>query len=115
MKVERTSFFKKKSKKRQCNEHEKKLAKKVGGLRQPNSGAVPGYPGDVRTKDFLLDLKETEFYSISLKMSDLLKLQKEADSQGKDPVLVLGFSKVKRGGQFAVIPLDIFNEMKGEN
>ena len=106
---------KKKSVKKKSMINEKKLAKKLGGRTQPASGAVDGYKGDIKTKDYLYDDKMTKHMSTSLKYEDLQKIAKEALDAEKEPVLILTFDSVKRGNKnFAVIPLELWQELTGE-
>lgn len=101
--------------KAKANKTEKVLAKKLGGFRQPASGAIEGMKGDVVTKSYLYDSKETKHMSISLSYDMLQKLILEAYDADKDPVLVLTYNEVKRGcKEFAVVPLNLWQEVSGE-
>ena len=101
--------------KKKANRSEAKLAKKVGGHKQPASGAPQGCKGDVKLKEYLIDQKATGHMSTSVKVGDLQKIQKEADGSGREPVLVLKFENVKViEKEWAVIPLALFMELKGD-
>ena len=86
---------------------EKALAKKVGGFRCPASGAG-GIKGDVQLDGYLLDLKQTQNSSISIKLEDLVKATREANGVNKTPALVIKFEKVAAGvaSEWLVIPLE---------
>jgi len=101
------------SKKAEINQHEKDLAKKLGGRRQPNSGAIGGYKGDIKLKNFLIDSKETEGAVISVNSKDLTKITREAYEDGKEPALVITIDKtpISTESEWAVIPLSVFSYM----
>ena len=42
---------------RLCDEHEDRVAKKMGGKKQPASGALPMHKGDILSGDFLVEAK----------------------------------------------------------
>lgn len=103
-----------KAEKARHNEEEKNLADRLGGRRQPNSGALDGHKGDVKLDHFLLDRKETKANSIIIDGRDLTKITREADGEGKEPglVLVMGGklpSTVSR--EWVTIPLETFARM----
>jgi len=106
------NFWDEGNKKKETLRNEKKLAKSVGGTPQPISGAITGFKGDVKTKDYLFDLKQTTKKSSSVTIKDLHKIQREADSYMKEPVLLLQFDSIKIGDkQWAVIPMRVFKEL----
>ena len=75
-------------------QQEKKVAKYVGGKRQPNSGATPFYKGDVITDEFLIECKTktTDCKSFTIKEDWLLKNEEEAFAMGgKYPALCFDF------------------------
>lgn len=117
--MEKRTEFGQKSKntiKDKANRNEKKLAKELGGHRQPNSGAIPCFKGDIVTTNYLYDDKSTKHMSISLKYEDLQKIAKEALGSDKEPVLILTFDSVKRGTKnFAVIELELWKKLSGDN
>jgi hypothetical protein len=88
-------FDRTQSKKKKCNANEKRLAKKHGGRRQPNSGALPSHRGDIKRADYLIDLKQTEKMSISVKLEDLVKIMREANGEGLSPALLIHFENAK--------------------
>lgn len=65
---------------------EDKVAKAVGGKRQPNSGATTWQKGDVKNKNFLIECKTTTAEhkkSFSIKEEWLEKIREEAFGMGK--------------------------------
>lgn len=75
-------------------QQEKKVAKYVGGKRQPNSGATAFYKGDVITDEFLIECKTktTDCKSFTIKEDWLLKNEEEAFAMGgKYPALCFDF------------------------
>ena len=78
-----------KSLKAKVNEHEQELADKLGGRRQPVSGATDAHKGDVKLEHFLLDSKETSTNSIIISGKDLTKITREADGERLVPGLIL--------------------------
>ena len=101
--------------KSKANKNEKRLAKKLGGRRQPASGAIDGYKGDIITKEYLYDDKSTKHFSLPLKFEMLQKLAKEAIDSHREPVLAVTFDSVKIGEKdFVVIPMSLWQELTGE-
>lgn len=112
MGLNRHSFDDEKPRKKKYNNYEKKLAKKVGGRRQPNSGAITGFKGDVITQEFLLDLKTTKHMSATVKVEELQKITNEALPYNKVGALVIHFENVDDvhvPSQWVCMPLDEFN------
>lgn len=68
------------------NNQEKRVAKKLNGKKQPNSGATNFIKGDVELKHFLLDCKTvtTPKKSVSIKKEWLDKIKQEAFAMGKN-------------------------------
>ena len=99
--------------KKTANKLEKTLAKEVGGRRVPGSGMLSGWKGDVETKDYLIDSKNTEKSTIALKSQDLAKITAEArDAGGKRGHLILTFLP---NTHYAVVPrIDCDFEISGE-
>ncbi len=102
-----------KSVKAKANETERRLAQDLGGHRVPASGAVDGMKGDVTTKDFLIDSKETGSKSIIISATQLNKISKEAREVGKNPALQIQLGQVQLGTsrQWVMIPLRVFKEL----
>ena len=99
-----------KSRKALVNDHEKQLAKKLGGRRQKNSGALPAHKGDIVLSNFLLDSKETVNNSIIVSGRDLVKITHEADGENRVPGLVLTLSNLPdvTPNEWVMIPLSVF-------
>ena len=72
---------------------EKRVAKCVGGKRQPNSGATPFYKGDVITDQFLIECKTkaADCKSFTIKEDWLLKNEEEAFAMGRESALCFDF------------------------
>jgi len=90
--------------------HEKHSAARTKGLDRPRPGRGDGtaYEGL-----FLRECKHTIGASLGVKKAWLEKIDSEATVAGLVPVLVLGFDGMKPGvdGQWACVPLGVFNEM----
>jgi len=111
--VNHYDFSNRPSIKRKANRNEKRVAKLCSAIQTPCSGAIAGHKGDFKTKDFLYDLKSTDACSIKIDVAMLRKLLNEANGAGKEPVIVLRFNEVKNiEKEYAVIPLNLFEEMK---
>lgn len=67
-------------------QQEKKVAKKLHGKRQANSGATAFQKGDVVTKDWLIECKTKtkDCSSFTIKEDWLLKNEEEAFAMGKN-------------------------------
>lgn len=101
------------SQKAQANKREKQLAKRVGGRVHPCSGALAGFKGDLSTKEFLFDSKGTEADSTSVKLADLMKITREANTAVKHPALILSFNTTGRREDWVLIPMEVFNKLAG--
>jgi len=101
--------------KRKSREQEERVAKGLGGKRQPASGALPdyGFKGDIRETDFLIEAKRTNAQSISVKSEWLLKIESEADRLGKLPALSLEIGKMFPGMEkdWCLIPMSVFKSL----
>lgn len=73
-------------------QQEKRVAKKLGGRVNANSGATAFNKGDVRTDSFLIECKTAtkEVKSVSIKKEWLTKLKEEKFAMGKEQ-MALGF------------------------
>lgn len=102
-----------KDRKRQINEGERKLAKRLDGIRRPGSGSFDGYKGDVATDEFLIDQKKTEAGSYRIQGSVLNKITFEARQANLTPAIVLELVTAKTTpSEWAIIPLDVFEQIK---
>lgn len=99
--------------KSRVNRHEKALADKLEGFRQPASGALAGHKGDIKLDDFLLDSKETDAGALGITSRDIVKICREAFGEGKDPALVLTWNKIAETvpSEWVLIPLNVFNRL----
>lgn len=82
------------SKKYRSVEQENHVAKKIGGVRSPSSGAADKENGDVKNNTYIVECKTTGEFdkpakSISLKLSDLEKIADEACIEDRIPVMAL--------------------------
>lgn len=90
---------------------EKRIAKKMGGRKQPRSGGITGHRGDVKSKQFLVETKTTSKKSYSLTTKVLTKISEEAFGQNRDPLVVVQFEKGHESGmveEWVVLPATIF-------
>ena len=74
-------------------QQEKKVAKRLDGKRQANSGATPFYKGDVITDQFLIECKTktADCKSFTIKEDWLLKNEEEAFAMNRDSALCFDF------------------------
>lgn len=97
-----------KNDKKVAQKREKQLAKELGGFATPNSGAVPGFPGDVHLKSWLLEDKHTSDQRYILGLIELNKVTREAASVGdRKPMMMFKFFKgIKIGtpSEIALVP-----------
>jgi hypothetical protein len=102
-----------KSQKKRVNEHEQALAEEMGGVRQPNSGALDHRKGDISLKNFLLESKETDTQQLVLYAKDITKISKEASQERKIPALVLTLWKMPYtvSKEWVAVPKEVFIEM----
>ena len=102
-----------KDRKVKYNEGEKNLATKLGGRRQPGSGAIDGFKGDVITREFLIDQKTTEHSSFRITGGVLNKITYEARQAGKHPAIEIELCVApSTPKEWMLIPLDVFNEYR---
>jgi len=110
---------KKRTGKSAVNRHEQKLADKLEGRRQPNSGSLPHKKGDISIEGgsvlsparFLLDSKETSGSTVVLGVKDITKICREAMEVGKEPGLVVTFGQHPSivPPEWVMIPLELFS------
>lgn len=97
-----------KNDKRIAQKRERQLGKELGGFATPNSGAVPGFPGDVHLDKWLLEDKHTSSSSYILGLIELNKITREATSIGdRRPMMMFKFFKgIKIGtpSEIALVP-----------
>ena len=90
---------------------ESKVAKKLSGKRQPNSGATPFMKGDVKTEFFCIECKTaaTEKKSISIKKDWIDKLKEEAFAMGKQHwAVAFNFGGLGNNDNYYVIDEKLF-------
>lgn len=104
---------KQESMKARVNQHEKDLADRLGGFRQPASGALEGMKGDIKLDTFLLDSKETDTNSLILSTKELTKITREARECGREPALIVTIHRlpVTVSKEWAVIPMELFADL----
>jgi hypothetical protein len=76
---------------RRSNRQERARAREVGGRVQAGSGSSWRAAGDVKTEDFLEEMKWTDNKSYGLKVSEWNAIKRKAQSQGRQPRLVIEF------------------------
>lgn len=88
-------------------QQEKRVAKKLGGRVNANSGATAFSKGDVRTDSFLIECKTAtkEVKSVSIKKEWLTKLKEEKFAMGKEQ-MALGFD-FGDGNDYFIITSDL--------
>lgn len=88
-------------------QQEKRVAKKLGGRVNANSGATAFNKGDVRTDSFLIECKTAtkEVKSVSIKKEWLTKLKEEKFAMGKEQ-MALGFD-FGDGNDYFIITSDL--------
>lgn len=97
-------------------DQEDKFANKVGGKRQPGSGASQYAKGDVDAPDFLYECKQTIHASLSVKMKWLEKISEESLALHKDPALQI---EIKGGDarmaerRWVMVPETVFLRLLG--
>jgi Holliday junction resolvase len=92
---------------------ERKIAKLLGGKRIPLSGSLSFMPGDVITEKFLIECKlrgSSGKKQIAIEKAWLEKIDKEAQTQGRTPLLVFKYKNDK--SYYAVMNLNGFLKMQ---
>ena len=96
--------------------NEKRISKKLGFKLTPGSGNQdwPSRKGDGVTQEFVFELKETIKDRFTISPDVLAKVCREAGIVGKVPVLVVSMYGLEDPipKEWAMIPIDSFNEMK---
>ena len=100
-------------------QQEKKVAKKLGGKRQVNSGATAFQKGDVITDQFLVECKTKtkDSKSFTIKEDWLLKNEEEAFAMNRDSALCFDFgpSANKRYYIISERLFDLLQQYMGED
>jgi len=95
-------------------DQENRVAMKLGGRRQRGSGASDYAKGDVKTSDFLIECKQTEKKSLSVKGEWLGKITREAMASGKIPALsieIKGNPDRIAERDWIAIPMSVFRRL----
>jgi hypothetical protein len=102
--------------KKRSNAQEKRVAKILGGRRQPMSGAGMFSKADVLHSRFLVECKTTSKQSYSVTKGTLDKLRQQAYDASRAPVLVFSLDD-DRGvpEDWAVIPLNVLKHLLKED
>jgi hypothetical protein len=94
---------------------ESRVAKKLKGKRQPNSGATAFMKGDVKTAQFCIECKTamTEKQSMSIKRDWIDKIKEEAFAMGK-PYWAVAFNFGGFGNleNFYIIDESLFKQLQ---
>jgi Holliday junction resolvase len=106
-----------KTQKEKSTDSENQWAKELGGKRVTGSGCTDGAKGDIKSDDFLIELKETTNKSILVDQTIISKICREAREAGKKPALAIQFSKTPLGvpRKWVAIPLELFKELTNDN
>jgi len=106
--------FKDENLKKQTNKLEKQLSKRLGGLKQPVSGALNNkkLKGDIRIGKLKGDVKMTSKKSFTITQDMLQKISNECYLD-EYPFLYIVFTNApKVFREWAIISGDLFNEFK---
>jgi hypothetical protein len=79
-----------------ANKEEKRISKDIGGKQMPNSGSTPFMPADILLGDSVIDVKSCKGNQIVITVDMLSKIEKDARTHSKKPVLLLNFIKSKK-------------------
>lgn len=92
--------------------HERRLAKALGGEQVPGSGAL-GEPGDVRTRDFLVQCKSVENRALDFRVAVIEKADAEAVNEGRTPLIAFEFLALSDdiGKDWVLMPLRVFDAL----
>lgn len=93
---------------------EQRVAKRLQGRLTPASGAL-GAKGDMTAEDYRLECKSTVNESMSVKLSWLEKITREAHATGKKPALTVTFTtgdgRPRRFGSWVMVDEQTWNDM----
>lgn len=100
---------------RRSRKQEKRVAKREGARRQPGSGAVDGFEGDIRAVGrYRGECKFTRAASYSLKLADLKKLETQA--RGCElPAFDIEFQSESPPKRYVVVPEWVFDMLMEES
>lgn len=92
---------------RRARRQEKRGAAHYGGTLNPGSGNGWLHKGDVRTARFSIEFKTTAKRSFSLRLDDLLAIERAALLDGRDPLFVVEIA----GKTYAVLAEAVLDEL----
>lgn len=96
---------------------EAKVLKKIGAKPTPNSGALRGAKSDGVVGHWQVESKSTVKDRLPIELGWLVKIQNEALSTGRDPVITISYVEYggapRPHGEWVMVPLHIWNELKG--
>lgn len=92
---------------------ERRVAKVIGGRRQPCSGSLPYAKGDARSEDVIVSCKRTKNKSISITESMLLEVVRLSIGRGLKPVMQieLGGIDPRLGKNWVLLRLEDFGSL----
>ena len=94
---------------------ERRLTRELGGRPRPASGALEGAKADMELGQVLLEAKSTTRSSVGVKFDWLVKISREARSEGKTPALSVSFVREDGSphldGEWVMIPMHRFKEL----
>lgn len=97
--------------------YEERAAKKLGARQQPNSGAMAGAKGDLRSDSYLIESKTTVAATLPIDLGWLVKISEEAHALGLQPLLMLSFvlpsgrPRPNAETEWVAMPLKAFQEL----
>lgn len=95
-------------------DQENRVARKLGGRRQRGSGSSDYAKGDVKTENFLIECKQTEKKSLSVKGDWLSKITREAMASGKTPALSIEIKGIEDRlveRDWVAVPMSVFKRL----
>jgi hypothetical protein len=90
---------------------ERRVASDLGGKRQVGSGNMWHSKGDVTSRKYLIECKQTGSKSYGLSLQVLDKIGSEAAKVAKEPLLQVDFLRGNRIDSFMVVPYHLFLEL----
>lgn len=95
-------------------QQEEEVARKLGGKRQPASGAMPHAKGDVLTTRELVDCK-TSKSTLSLGASDIVKHVQAAHRKGLIPIFDMEVRSLPANcRRWVIMPFSDYEEMRDQ-
>lgn len=97
---------------KQSRRGEKKTAEDIGGRRQPGSGNQWHSKADVKSRETLVERKDTNRATYTLAHAELVKLKLQSIKEDRDPVFLLAFNNLCGTSEYAVIPWQDYLDLK---